>query len=190
MPFDVVEEPNRDGLPTFYELHAWAWKENLSGPHEDWNPAGSGSFTERHTETDECCGSRDVMTTRRSVPCPMQIESIADIVRVHGAARPDGGPVARRPRSRGPSCTSGPRRVATGLGVAASAPEDRVALLDKNGIEHFEVFFGAALLNAVCVDVNWRLAPPRSPSSSTTRRPRCSSSAPTSCRCSTASGPT
>jgi long-chain acyl-CoA synthetase len=38
--------------------------------------------------------------------------------------------------------------------------QDRIAFLDKNGIEHFEVFFGAALLNAVCVDVNWRLAPP------------------------------
>ena len=43
------------------------------------------------------------------------------------------------------------------LGVGA---DDRVAFLEKNGIEHFEVFFGAALLNAVCVDVNWRLAPP------------------------------
>ncbi|HRE00606.1 MAG TPA: AMP-binding protein, partial [Ilumatobacteraceae bacterium] len=32
--------------------------------------------------------------------------------------------------------------------------------LDKNGIEHFEVFYGASLLNAVCVDVNWRLAAP------------------------------
>ena len=35
-----------------------------------------------------------------------------------------------------------------------------MAFLDKNGIEHFEVFYGAALTNAVCVDVNWRLAPP------------------------------
>ena len=35
-----------------------------------------------------------------------------------------------------------------------------MAFLDKNGIEHFEVFFGAAMLNAVCVDVNWRLAAP------------------------------
>ena len=35
-----------------------------------------------------------------------------------------------------------------------------MAFLDKNGIEHFEVAYGAALGNAVCVDVNWRLAPP------------------------------
>ena len=35
-----------------------------------------------------------------------------------------------------------------------------MAFLDKNGIEHFDVFFGSSLLNAVAVDVNWRLAPP------------------------------
>ena len=45
----------------------------------------------------------------------------------------------------------------SGEGVGA---QDRIAFLDKNGIEHFEVFFGAGLLNAVCVDVNWRLAAP------------------------------
>ena len=38
-------------------------------------------------------------------------------------------------------------------------PGDRVAFLDRNGIEYFEVFFGCALLGAVSVAVNWRLAP-------------------------------
>ena len=52
-------------------------------------------------------------------------------------------------------------RVAAGLAAAGVGPQDRVAFLDKNGIEHFEVFFGAALANAVCVDVNWRLAAAR-----------------------------
>ncbi|MET0459432.1 MAG: long-chain-fatty-acid--CoA ligase [Ilumatobacteraceae bacterium] len=51
-------------------------------------------------------------------------------------------------------------RVAAGLAAAGVGAQERVAFLDKNGIEHFEVFFGAALANAVCVDVNWRLAPP------------------------------
>ncbi len=37
---------------------------------------------------------------------------------------------------------------------------DRVALLDKNGLTYFEVLFGAAMLGAVDVAVNWRLAPP------------------------------
>lgn len=51
-------------------------------------------------------------------------------------------------------------RVAQGLLAAGVEPQERVAFLDKNGIEHFEVFFGAALLNSLCVDVNWRLAAP------------------------------
>ena len=51
-------------------------------------------------------------------------------------------------------------QVAQGLRLAGVKPQDRVAFLDKNGIEHFEVFYGCALLNAVSVDVNWRLAAP------------------------------
>jgi long-chain acyl-CoA synthetase len=89
------------------------------------------------------------------------IDTVSDIIRVHGAGRADH-----------PALVLGERRVSWGelyarsqqvanlfasLGVGA---ETRVAFLDKNGVEHFEVFFGAALLNAVCVDVNWRLAPP------------------------------
>ena len=42
---------------------------------------------------------------------------------------------------------------------AECRPGDRVAFLDRNGIEYFEVFFGCALLGAVSVAVNWRLAP-------------------------------
>ncbi len=43
-----------------------------------------------------------------------------------------------------------------GEGVGAA---DRVAFLDRNGIEYFEVLFGGALIGAVNVAVNWRLAP-------------------------------
>jgi long-chain acyl-CoA synthetase len=53
------------------------------------------------------------------------------------------------------SCRMAQALQAVGVGV-----QDRVAFLDKNGIEHFEVFYGCALLNAVSVDVNWRLAAP------------------------------
>ena len=45
--------------------------------------------------------------------------------------------------------------VADGVGS-----QDRVAFIDKNSIEYFELAFGAAYLNAVTVAVNWRLAPP------------------------------
>ena len=33
-----VDSPNRFGLPAFYELHAWAWRDNPNGTFVDWNP--------------------------------------------------------------------------------------------------------------------------------------------------------
>jgi hypothetical protein len=47
--FNTVAEPNRYGIPTFYELHAWAWKSNPTGAHEDWNPRVLCPNTEGHT---------------------------------------------------------------------------------------------------------------------------------------------
>jgi len=35
---NLVESPNRFGLPRFYELHAWAWRDNPNGTFVDWNP--------------------------------------------------------------------------------------------------------------------------------------------------------
>ena len=32
------ESPNRFGLPAFYELHVWAWRDNPNGVFVDWNP--------------------------------------------------------------------------------------------------------------------------------------------------------
>jgi hypothetical protein len=32
---------NPYGLPPFFELHAWAWRDNPAGAFEDWNPAVS-----------------------------------------------------------------------------------------------------------------------------------------------------
>jgi len=32
-----VGEPNRYGLPAFYELHVWAWENNPNGAFADWN---------------------------------------------------------------------------------------------------------------------------------------------------------
>lgn len=89
------------------------------------------------------------------------ITTIAGIVRTHGAGRPDHVALIQDDRrltwselyTR--SCQAAQALAAAGVG-----PEDRIAFLDKNGIEHFEVFYGASLLNAVCVDVNWRLAAP------------------------------
>ena len=39
--FHFVNTPNRYGLPAFYELHVWAWKNNSKGMFVDYNPAVS-----------------------------------------------------------------------------------------------------------------------------------------------------
>lgn len=39
--FNYVSSPNRYGIPTFYELHVWAWKQNPTGVFADWNPSVS-----------------------------------------------------------------------------------------------------------------------------------------------------
>lgn len=36
--FSFVNEPNRYGLPPFYELHVWAWRANPTGTFADMNP--------------------------------------------------------------------------------------------------------------------------------------------------------
>jgi long-chain acyl-CoA synthetase len=50
------------------------------------------------------------------------------------------------------------RQVSRQLSSAGVTAGDRVAFLDRNGIEYFEVLFGCALMGAVSVAVNWRLA--------------------------------
>jgi hypothetical protein len=36
--FHFFESPNRFGLPPFYTLHVWAWKDNPNGTFVNWNP--------------------------------------------------------------------------------------------------------------------------------------------------------
>jgi len=36
--FHLFESPNRFGLPAFYTLHVWAWKDNPSGAFVNWHP--------------------------------------------------------------------------------------------------------------------------------------------------------
>ncbi|HEX6817201.1 MAG TPA: hypothetical protein VF120_02420 [Ktedonobacterales bacterium] len=36
--FMLTTAPNRFGLPAFYSLHAWVWKQNPSGTFSMWNP--------------------------------------------------------------------------------------------------------------------------------------------------------
>jgi hypothetical protein len=37
--FNFTDAPNRYGLPPFYSLHAWVWKDNPAGTFEMWNPS-------------------------------------------------------------------------------------------------------------------------------------------------------
>jgi hypothetical protein len=34
----LIESPNRYGLPAFYTLHVWAWKDNPNGSFVNWHP--------------------------------------------------------------------------------------------------------------------------------------------------------
>jgi hypothetical protein len=36
--FHYFEAPNRFGLPAFYTLHVWAWKDNPNGTFVNWHP--------------------------------------------------------------------------------------------------------------------------------------------------------
>jgi hypothetical protein len=37
--FNFTDAPNRYGLPPFYSLHAWIWKQNPAGTFQMWNPS-------------------------------------------------------------------------------------------------------------------------------------------------------
>jgi long-chain acyl-CoA synthetase len=50
-------------------------------------------------------------------------------------------------------------RVARAAGRDGLGPGDRIAFLDRNGMAYFDFLFGGALIGAVNVAVNWRLAP-------------------------------
>ena len=94
-------------------------------------------------------------------PAAQVITNLADIVRVHGAHRPDA--VALHVGDT--SLTFGQldersSRAAQAFKAAGIGFGDRVAFIEKNGAEFFDVAFGLAKLGAVCVAVNWRLAPP------------------------------
>ena len=36
--FHLFDAPNRFGLPAFYTLHVWAWKDNPNGAFTNWHP--------------------------------------------------------------------------------------------------------------------------------------------------------
>ncbi|MCX6535899.1 MAG: long-chain-fatty-acid--CoA ligase [Actinobacteria bacterium] len=89
------------------------------------------------------------------------IKDVGGILRYHAKKQPNAVSLVLGERTlTWAQLLSRSAQVAQGLKRAGVKAQDRVAFLDKNGMEHFEVFYGCALLNAVSVDVNWRLAAP------------------------------
>ena len=88
------------------------------------------------------------------------IASTADIIRTHARERGDRVAIIQDElQETWTELDERSSRVANALRDAGVGPEDRVAFVDKNGYEYFEVFFGCAKLGAVTVNINWRLAP-------------------------------
>ena len=91
----------------------------------------------------------------------MQIETLDQVLRTHRAGRPD--KIAMRAGDRTwtyAALHDESARVAQGLLAEGVGRQDRVAFLDRNVPEYFSLLFGAAMVDAVTLAVNWRLAPP------------------------------
>ncbi|MGE2719370.1 long-chain-fatty-acid--CoA ligase [Mycolicibacterium celeriflavum] len=89
------------------------------------------------------------------------IATVADIARVFGAERPDAVAfIAGERTTTFAEFDARSNQVAQALRAAGVGFGDRVALIEKNGIEFFEVACALSKLGAVVVPVNWRLAAP------------------------------
>ncbi|ULE34144.1 long-chain-fatty-acid--CoA ligase [Mycobacterium sp. IDR2000157661] len=89
------------------------------------------------------------------------IATVADIARVYGAQRPDAVALIAGERSLTfGELNARSNRLAQAFRAAGVQSGDRVAFVEKNGIEFFEVACALSKLGAVVVPVNWRLAPP------------------------------
>ena len=91
----------------------------------------------------------------------MSVTTLDEVLRVHDEARPD--KIAMRADDRTWTYSqlySNSCRVAQGLLSEGVSPDERVAFLDRNVPEYFSLLFGAAMVKAVTLAVNWRLAAP------------------------------
>jgi long-chain acyl-CoA synthetase len=90
-----------------------------------------------------------------------EIATVADIVRVQARLRPDTAALIVGDRTISfAELDARSSRAAQAFRAAGVGFGDRVAFIEKNGAEFFEVVCGLAKLGAVGVPVNWRLAPP------------------------------
>ena len=88
------------------------------------------------------------------------IATAADIARVFGAERPDETALVCGQRTvTFAELDERSNRAAQALRAAGVGFGDRVAFIEKNGVEFFEIVCALSKLGAVVVPVNWRLAP-------------------------------
>jgi long-chain acyl-CoA synthetase len=90
----------------------------------------------------------------------MSVSSVVDIIRQNVANQPPDKIAVELPgqSSTWPELHARAGQISAALTEAGVGSQDRVALIDKNAIEYFELLFGAGMLDAVLVAVNWRLA--------------------------------
>jgi long-chain acyl-CoA synthetase len=89
----------------------------------------------------------------------MSIATIADIVRTHAHECPDDPALEYEGRTvTFAELDARSSRLANALTSVGVQAGDRVAFLDKNSVEFFEVAFALTKIGAVVVSVNWRLA--------------------------------
>lgn len=101
-----------------------------------------------------------LISTHDGIAQPTTIGTIADTIRMHGQeSAEETALICEDSIISWGQLYHRASQVANALAAEGVTPQDRVAFLDKNSVEHFEVFFGSSLLNAVSVDINWRLAP-------------------------------
>lgn len=88
-----------------------------------------------------------------------EFRNLENMLRAHGRARPD----AIMADYDGQTATYGEmdlrtNRIANALAAEGIGKDDRIALIDKNGLALFETLFGARKAGAVQIAVNWRLS--------------------------------
>ncbi|HEY7991946.1 MAG TPA: fatty acid--CoA ligase [Stellaceae bacterium] len=89
------------------------------------------------------------------------IVTLGELLRQRAAAHPDRIAIIIRDERVGyAEINRRANRVANGLSAAGLKAGARIALLDKNDTNYFELQFGCAKAGMVLVPINWRLAPP------------------------------
>jgi long-chain acyl-CoA synthetase len=87
--------------------------------------------------------------------------TIAGLIRAQAGARPGKTEIAFAGRDvTYADLDRRSNQAARALRATGVCPGDRVAVIDRNGPEFFDLLFGAAKVGAVLVAVNWRLSPP------------------------------